>query len=261
MEESTKKYARVSKKFLEDLAGEPLSYDYIIKNKERLDTQFEHIIKMYGFNSMYELYLYADSNDSELLVKGGQKDLSKLKPVKRKVVRNGKVMTTTIYEDNSSGSDKGNELDSKRKETKVKTPILAVDLEKESYGEDEEELNPKKIAKLQAQTKSLGSGFSTSCSSYLLLNENGETRGAIGFTVKGKYLELTFSIADSKVSGLQYLAFSQLLLRAWNSNLGARVAETKDEALLAMYNMYGLTKGNGYYSVSSSTLNSILGEK
>lgn len=256
MESNTK----ISKKFLEYLVGTPLSYDYILKNEKELDKKYRHITELYGFKRLYELYLYADSNDSELLIKGGKKDLSKLKPVKRKVVRNGKVMTTTIYEESSSSSNNTNELDPKGKTPKVRTPILANELEKESY-EDDEELTPKEIAKLQKQVSSLGGGFDTSCSSYLLLKENEQVRGAIGFTVNGKFLELTFSIADNAVRDLKYLAFSQLLIKAWQRNLGARISDTSDEALLALFKLYGLTKNKGHYTVTSATLNSILGEK
>ena len=97
--------ATVSKSFLEGMLGKKLNYGYVISENEKLSKDYSHIVKAYGFNSFYDLYCYADSCDSlnDYLIKGGQKDLSKLKPVKRRVMRNGKMMTTTIYEDSSGG--------------------------------------------------------------------------------------------------------------------------------------------------------------
>lgn len=256
---------KLSKNMIEGLTGESLSYEHIIKNNKTLTETYKHIVRAYGFDNFYDMYTYADGCDSELayLVKGGQKDLSKLKPVKRKVVRNGKTMTTTIYEDTGGGKETDkNPLDKDSKKDKKLTRVNAKDLTKFNLRseEDEDNLDPKKIAKLLAETKKLGNNFDTGCSDYLVLKEDSDTRGVIGFTREGTYLKLSFMMSDSEVEGIRLLAFSQLTLKAWKMRLGAKVDTVDAPQIDELITLYGYKKNKLEYVVSADTLRSRLGE-
>ncbi|BBE37281.1 hypothetical protein PHIM1EF22_0080 [Enterococcus phage phiM1EF22] len=255
---------KISKSTIEGLINKSLSYEYVIKNNELLTNEYQHIVKAYGFDNFYDMYLYADSCDSKdmYLVKGGQKDLSKLKPVKRKVVRNGKTMTTTIYEDTgSSDSNNSNPLDKDSKKKKELEPVNAKELRKVSLGSDEEEkLDPKKIAKLLADTKKFGNNFDTQCTDYLILEQDSVTRGVVGFTREGSYLKMSFSMSDEAVKGIKMLAFSQLTLKAWKLGLGAKISTDNAPDVEELISLYGYKRNKTEYIVSMSSLRSLLGE-
>lgn len=256
--------ATVSKSFLEGMLGKKLNYGYVISENEKLSKDYSHIVKAYGFNSFYDLYCYADSCDSlnDYLIKGGQKDLSKLKPVKRQVMRNGKMMTTTIYED-SSGEDDDNKnpLDKDTQTEENVEPRNARDLSKTIIGDDHNGIDPKQIAKLKTEAGSLNGTFSTDCSSYLVLQgETGELGGVAGYRKEGSYLYLAFYQSDDLTSGVAYVAFTQLLLRARKLGLGAKIDATDDPLALELFKEYGLKKSGSCYIISKSSLLEALGE-
>lgn len=254
--------ARVSKSFLEGLLNRELNYNVVTTENKELTNEYAYVVKAYGFDSFYDLYLYADSCDSinDYLVKGGQKDFSKLKPVKRRVMRNGKMMTTTIYEDSSADSGEKNPLDKNTQQEEAITPRKARDLSKVTIGDEENGIDPKKVRHLSKEADKLNGTFSTNCSAYLTLRgETGDLAGVAGYRKEGNYLYLSFYQSDNFTSGVAYVAFTQLLLRAHKLGLGAKLDAIEDPLALELFKEYGLKKAGNCYVISKSALYKALG--
>lgn len=254
----------VSKSFLKATTNEELDYTKVIAENNELSEKYNYLVKAYGFNSFYDLYLYADSCDSfyEQLEKGGQKDLSKLKRVTRTVMRNGKPMKTTIYEDSNGEENGKNPLDKGQAKPDAPQPRKAKDLSMSFIGDDETGTNPKQVSQLAKEAKKLDGTFISDCSSFMILQgEAGDLGGVAGFRKEGNYLYLVFYQADQYTSGVAYRAFYQLLLRAWKSGLGAKIDYTEDSTAQEIFKEYGLSRTGDCYKISASNLKKALGNR
>lgn len=252
--------AKVSKNFLERYVGTKLDYNKVISENETLTKSYDFIVKSYGFNSFYDLFIYADNCDNlEQLMKGGKKDLSKLKPVTRTVMRNGKPMKTTIYEDTSSESSEENPLDSKETQSEKPQPRHARDL-RMTILSTEEGVDPKTLRQLAKYSKGLSGSFDTDCSSYMILQDDSNGIGGIaGFKQEGKYLKLAFLQQDDLTSGVGIQAFYQLLKLAWKKGLGAMAPSVTSPSATALFKEYGLKKHGDCYKISAGSLVQCLG--
>lgn len=254
---------KISKSLLEQFTKKGLDYETVISNNRELSIDYAYLVKSYGFENFVDLFTFADSCDQEqeLVQKGGQKDLSKLKRVTRTVMRNGKPMKTTIYTD-GGGEDKGNELDSKSpsEETQTPQPRNANSLLVSLLGMEEEDVPPKQVAQLAEKAKSLQGTFNSDCNAYaVLMGEQGDIGGIIGFRVEKGYLRLVFTQADSVTSGVELKGFTLLTLNAWKKGLGAIMSDTTDKKLLAILSAYDYKKQGDTYKVSASVLKRTLG--
>lgn len=251
----------ISKSLLEQFVGEPLDYTKVIAENDQLTKEYNHIVKGYGFENFYDLYLFADSSSAnlELIAKGGQKDLHKLKAVTRTVIRNGKPMKTTIYED--TGSDKGdnkNPLDKTADTDNKLQPVSINDLS--STVLDMTHPNPKELTQLAKQAGKLQGTFNTDCSSYAVFTgDNGELRAVIGFKLENNYLRLVFTQMDKLTSGTEKKALFMLTVTAWKQGTGAIHPDTENRTALALLKEYGYTKQKGSYKVTASSLKGLLG--
>lgn len=253
--------AKVSKNFLERYVGGALDYSKVISENETLTKSYDFLVKSYGFNTFFDLYLYADNCDSlEQLMKGGKKDLSKLKPVTRTVMRNGKPMKTTIYEDTSSESSEDNPMDSKTKQPETPQPRHARDLRMSILG-TEDGVDPKTLRQLAKYSKNLSGSFDTDCSSYMILqDESNGIGGLAGFKQEGKYLRLAFIQQDDLTSGVGIQAFYQLLKLAWKKGLGAIAPNVTSPSAIELFKEYGLKKHGDCYKINAGSLAKCLGK-
>ena len=251
---------KISKSLLKQLVKKELDYTEIISNNKELSQEYNYLVKSYGFNSFLDLYTYADSCDSEYILKGGQKDLSKLKRVTRTVMRNGKPMKTTIYEDSGGGDDDKNPMDSGGDNKEVQQPRHANDLQLSLLGMEEENIPPKQVAQLANQAKHLQGAFNTDCNVYAVLTgDTGDISGIAGFRIEKGYLRLVFTQQDSLTSGVTLRAFHILTIQAWKKGLGAILNSTENETALALFKEYGFKKQGDVYKVSASGLKKLLG--
>lgn len=254
----------VSKSFLQATTNEDLDYTKVISENKELTKKYRYLVKAYGFSNFYDLYLYADSCDSfyEQLEKGGQKDLNKLKRVTRTVVRNGKPMKTTIYEDSGGKDDGKNPLDKGATPEETPQPRRAKELSMSFIGDDEAGANPKQVAQLAKEAKALDGTFVSDCSSFMVLQgEMGDLGGVAGYRKEGNYLYLVFYQSDDLTSGVAYKAFYQLLLRAWKQNLGAMIDATEDSTAKELFKEYGLSRTGSRYKISAKNLRTALGDR
>lgn len=254
----------VSKSFLQATTNEDLDYTKVISENKELTEKYHYLVKAYGFSTFYDLYLYADSCDSfyEQLEKGGQKDLNKLKRVTRTVMRNGKPMKTTIYEDSGGKDDGKNPLDKGATPEETPQPRRAKELSMSFIGDDEAGANPKQVAQLAKEAKALDGTFVSDCSSFMVLQgEMGDLGGVAGYRKEGNYLYLVFYQSDDLTSGVAYKAFYQLLLRAWKQNLGAMIDATEDSTAKELFKEYGLSRTGSRYKISAKNLRTALGDR
>lgn len=257
--------AIVTKGFIEATVGEELDYSKVIAENKELTANHKALVRAYGFETFYDLYLYADSCDSinHQLQKGGNKQFSKLKRVTRTVVRNGKPMKTTIYTDGKGEDSDKNPLDKgTTPNSSGKQPRHAKDMAMVFIGNDDTGANPKQVAQLAKEAEALGGQFDTDCNSYMILQgELGDLGGCAGFKKEGNYLHLAFFQADDVTTGVAFRAFYQLLLRAWRAGLGAMVDDFEDETARELFKEYGLTKSGNRYKISATKLKRALGDR
>src|SRR5699024_3103336 len=129
----------INKSVLNLLLGEELSLDYVSKNSDALDVKYEHVYKSLGFDNFFDCFLYAN-REHEIVHIGGDKNLGRLNKVKRTVIRNGKEMQMTVYEDGNKDNDSNEKQEGKEEVSRSAVGARAI-----SNGE-EGKVNPKKVA-------------------------------------------------------------------------------------------------------------------
>lgn len=218
---------KISKSFLENVVNKSLDEEYVIDNNEELSKTYAHISSAYGFDSFYDLYQFSVATEElEELQKGGQKDLSRLKKVKRNVMRNGKQTTMTFYEDPSAGGQKEKKDKAKPgEEEEIPEPIKASELQGNVVGDIQKPIpikDLKLLKKLHTGLQGSQEEFDANCQSYLVLkDENEEAKAIIGFKLQGEYIELVMADSDALTTNLESRAFYELIKLALASQLGA----------------------------------------
>src|SRR5699024_11851731 len=90
------------------------------------------------FDNFFDCILYAN-RESEIVHKGGDKNLGRINKVKRTVIRNGKEMQMTVYEDCNKDNDSNEKQEGKEEVSRSAVGARAI-----SNGE-EGKVNPKKV--------------------------------------------------------------------------------------------------------------------
>jgi hypothetical protein len=234
----------------------------VIKRNDSLSKTYTGFLSMYGFESMYDMYLYAKSCDlvPEELMK--RKDYSKLVPVKRKIVRNGKEQEITIYEDpNDDKGSESNEGNSSGRDTQAAHVPHARELKGKVHG-DSEQVNPKDIAKLKQAAQGMENGQEFQDSDYYLelKGPDGNVHGIVGYSEDGDYMVMDFYKTDGVVPGIAARGFAQLIQLALGKGLGVKAPDNPQAR--PVYIQFGLEQeeeGNTW-SVEGETLKEALGE-
>ena len=190
--------ATISVGMLESLTETKLDEYTILQNQEEFNKNYGHFASAYGFTDFYDLYIFAVSNDEyEQVSKGGKKDLSKLKKVKRTVVRNGKQTTMTFYESHDSDDQKEKKQTKPGEEEEAPQPVKASELVSSVMDDAEKKIPLKDLKLLSKLSRSLGAELDTSCDSFMTMqDENQEAKAILGFKKVGEVLEVTFIAQD-----------------------------------------------------------------
>lgn len=222
------------------LADEELTLDKVEKNNASLSDKYSFLSALYGFDDFYSLYLYADSCELEGLSKGGNKDLSKLKKVKRTVTRNGKPTEMTFYEERDS-EDSDIKLDGDKKEGGGAT--LASELES-SITEGKGKKNTVTTQKLSQEFAELdgeGGKFQLNCRNYISFKDaEGNIRAVGGVKEVDEYLYLSFFKSDTAVQEAQIRAFYEVVKLAIVQELGVMFDIPEDKTVKDTYEFIGL---------------------
>lgn len=263
---------------VDSLLSTPISTDFlrkvakvrsvaeVIDRNEELSKTYTGLLSLYGFESMYDMYIYARSCDSlEELTKG--KDYSKLVPVKRKIIRNGKETEVTVYEDPNKDDKDGKESGSgsgkgRKGGTAQGAKHHARDLTA-SIISDKDAADPKTVAKLKQQAQSLPKGnkeFSDTSQFYTVLKgDNGDVYGIIGYSEEGDFLVMDFYRSNGEVAGVAALGFFKLLDLARTREMGLKVED--QEQARPLFAKTGMTHKDGHWSITHEELVEVFGEK
>ncbi|WNO29787.1 hypothetical protein [Bacillus phage SDFMU_Pbc] len=228
----------------------------VIDGEERLNKTYQGLLSLYGFESMYDMYLYAMSC-SQLETIAKRKDYSKLVPVKRKVIRNGKETEVTVYED--PNKDKKDSEDTGTSE-KGSRGGHARDYRKTVHGK-KKKVDPQKVAKLKQLSLSMpkGNDFKSDSDYFLeVTDEQGNTVGVVGYSSEGNYLVMDFYIADGNISGVAAVGFSTLIRIAISEKKGVK-ADSNPEAS-AFYARCGLKQKGDHWEATAQELKSFYGD-
>ncbi|QIW88651.1 hypothetical protein P59_053 [Bacillus phage P59] len=231
----------------------------VIARNDTLSKTYMGLLSMYGFESMYDMYLYAKSCDiiPEELMK--RKDYSKLVPVKRKIVRNGKEQEITVYED--PNADKGSQSNESGRDTSAAHVPHARELKGKVHG-DNEHANPKEIAKLKQAAKGMSSGQEFQDSDYYLelKGPDGNLHGIVGYSEDGDYMVMDFYKTDGVVPGIAARGFAQLIQLAVGRGLGVKAPDNPQAR--PVYIQFGLEQGEegNMWSAEADHLEEVFGE-
>lgn len=258
----------ISTSFLETLTHENLTEDYVINSNQELTDTYKHIVIAYGFEDFHSLYLFAVSNDEmEQVSKAGQKDFSKLKKVKRNVIRNGRNTTMTFYESHDGDSEEeSSNSESENSEDEEPQVRPASELPSNVVGEFDKKVPIKDLKLLGKAYRSLKSSsdeeFNADCSQYLTLtDEEGNIKAMVGFTKDDEYVYLDFSIGDMYTSGVAVRAFYQLIRLARQMNLGAKMPNEDNRLQHSLAESSGFEEDeDGYYKAEAKDLEQLFGD-
>lgn len=234
------------------------SLEQVIKNEEHYNVFYRGFLDMYGFDSMYDMYIYGMSCE----IMKADKDYNNLVPVKRTITRNGKQVEVTVWEkpdeDEPSKDEPSHEEahghHSSRHAREYKSDIVGKDKKVST----KEVANLKKIADQIAGGKA---NFDTSSTHYLKIHEDGEVVGIAGYSDVGEYYRLDFVQSNGFVSGVGVRAFFELINLALEDKKGVIVKDVEDQSARGMFASHGLEHEKGEWKADYKTLAKTFGHK
>ncbi|BCK59754.1 hypothetical protein [Staphylococcus phage vB_SauH_DELF3] len=131
------------------LIEEALTLSYVSKPSDFLDSKYDYIPKSIGVDNFMDCYLYV-TRKPERIYKCTAGDISSENWVKRTVVRNGKEIEMTVYEDN-----KNDAKPCERDNEEPKEPRSLKGSRVLTHGKDEKP-NPKRIYSSLSTRKNKG---------------------------------------------------------------------------------------------------------
>lgn len=237
--------------------------DDVIRRNEQLTKSFRGFIDMYGFETMYDMYVYAMSCDTiqEEVKKGQSKDYSRLIPVKRKIVRNGKEYEVTIWESPDKGNEnkeQEREENSNNKQTTNRRIRRARELDL-SILEDDEVKNPKKVAELKVEAKKMrrGGPFKDTSDNYIIFKDGKDICGIVGYSDIDGYLTMDFYLSNKEVSGVAARGFFEILKKANELGKGVKMDDIPEARWVYMQSGLEQQK-DGKWVIESDTLNELM---
>lgn len=228
-----------------------LEEGWVIDRNDIFTEWHKDSLELLGYNSFYDAYLDLYLN-SEVIIKGGEKDLSKLNATKRTVIRNGKPVEITVYTKNGEED----------KETKKNGSDDSGGNHAKSLPSTEER-DPKKVQKIAKElTMKNGSsyGFKNTMTYYLIVRDKqGTPVAVVGYKEFGHYLKMVFLQTDGKVSGAGSRGFYEMVKKALPKKLGVMLDKNlSDSPFIAMYNMEKNKRGD--YFLGYEDLVKVFGE-
>lgn len=246
------------------IIGHKLDDDYVLANEEQLAKSFSSMVSLYGFDSFYDMYLYAKSQD-DIAKKSTpkRKDTSKLQLVQRTVMRRGKPTTLSFYEDTNKVKGQ-NQDDSKQEQSQEEEsdPNLYRFLAGKTFGKP----STANIAKAKTPSNwQTPHDYQNNLYDYTFYVRNGVIVGVNGITKFNDTLEPVYVSAKSTddYREVYYHTIMDILNEAYKSNLGfALVPETPDEITIAeiIMSFFDIKLSKGAYTVTAKELVKKFGE-
>lgn len=234
--------------------------DDVIERNDHLTKYYRGYLDMYGFETMYDMYIYAMSCDLVPEELRKERDYSKLVPVKRTIIRNGKEHEVTVYinpnKDENGEENEDKEVKAPKGQTKAPKRRHARELKSDIVG-GERATNPRDVAKLKEASKQMPRGdkpFQDGSKYYLAIRgDDGEIVGVVGYSEEGQYLTMDFYRSNGQVSGVATKGFFELIRLAVEKNKGVKM-EDRPEAR-SVFAQSGLEQHeNGYWYIEAEEL-------
>ena len=225
--------------------------DDVIQRNEQLSKTYQGFLSLYGFETLYDMYIYAKSCE------GYPEEITKSKdtvvmPVTKTIMRNGSLMEVTVWE----------QIEKREKEIKEPTTIRHA---RELVGTllpSDELTNPYKVALLKSETSHLDHGdkpFSDQSKYYFTLKDTeGHIAAIVGFIEQGNAYSMDFYRTNGKVSGVASRGFFEMIKLALKNGKGV-VASDHPQAR-SVYSKAGLQKKGDHWVISYEDLKRIYGE-
>lgn len=242
------------------LTGKNFTIEEVIKKSHELDTAYRHIYQSYGFEDFYSMYIYASSN-TEKVSKGGNKDLSKLNKVKRKVMRNGKMVEMTVYE----AKDDGQEENSKEQESSGESvPRTALGAKQVDNGDGNTKVNPKKLATTLGKLKSEGANVdsvSQDADMYKeFLDEQGNPIGITAFSENDTSIILEGFTGAEDVTGIGIRSVMELIKLGISKEKEVIVKGITSTEGIEFLKTLGFKDSKDYFKISKKDIKDYVGE-
>jgi hypothetical protein len=232
--------------------------DDVISRNEELSKTYQGLLNLYGFDEMYDMYIFARSCDvlPEEIMKSTDRIVM---PIQKTVTRNGKPLEVTVYEVlNKAAAPKAKPAKKEEEEVIIRH---ARELRATLYG-DKETKDPKSVAKIKASAKSLKGGnkpFHDGSSHYLSMKDDkGKTAAVIGFSTKGGYMTMDFYRTNGLTNGVAARGFAELVRLAVHKKKGVRIED--HPGARAVYMQFGLEQKGDHWEASYDELKESLGE-
>lgn len=229
----------------------------VIERNEQLSKTYQGFLNLYGFDSMYDMYIFAKS--CELFPEELMKSTSSAIPVQKVITRNGKAVEVTVWELLEKSETKPKAEPKKAEEQ----PLIRHARELRATLHDTREvMDPKNVAKLKSAAEKMTGGkgkFSDGSHHYLSVkNDNGRAAAVIGYSEEGDNLKMDFYRTNGKVSGVAARGFFEMMRLALKHKKGV-IAEDNPSAR-SVYIQAGLQKQGSSWVISYKDLAESYGE-
>lgn len=227
----------------------------VIERNEQLSKTYRGFLDLYGFETMYDMYIYARSCD---LLPEELKKSSACIPVTKTIIRNGKPLEVTVWERIS----KTNTIDQGSNNNKEKVSVRhARELKGTIIGE-KESANPRNVAELKASAKNLSNGndsFNDNSKYYLSLTDtDGSIVAIIGYSENDGNLTMDFYRSNGSFSGVASRGFAEMIKLAIKQKKGVVMEDIPQARTLFVKS--GLQKNGNLWVASYDNLKDIYGE-
>lgn len=240
---------------LENLTGQFLNHDYVTQENDELTKDHLKLVYALGYDSFLDLYEHV-SPEPQWVAKGGDKELSRLNQREQLVMRNGKQMRTTVYEDpDSEEVPEASSEGASEQSNESKTDPRGQSIQKINYSN----LTNDELERIQHY---LGIGLEKD--SILLLYEDDQEnlKGLSVFHITGEFLVVDFIEYEEETQWFPVKVLYTLLLEAWKGNRGILFLSIPEDNELLMDELesYNFTQTDTDISIEAQELRELLGD-
>lgn len=240
---------------LENLTGQFLNHDYVKQENDELTKDHLKLVYALGYDSFLDLYEHV-SSEPQWVAKGGDKDLSRLNQREQLVMRNGKQMRTTVYEDPDSDEvPEASSEGSSEQSNESKTDPRGQSIQKINYSN----LTNDELERIQHY-----SGIGLEKDSILLLYEydQEDLKGLSVYHITGEFLVVDFIEYEEETQWFPVKVLYTLLLEAWKGSRGILFLSIPEDNELLMDELesYNFTQTDTDISIEAQELRELLGD-
>lgn len=202
------------------------------------------------------MVLFCKSN-TEKITKGGDKDLSNLNKVKRKVIRNGKEVEMTIYED---GNSKDKEQQDKQPETNNNS---AIGSSVEDNGGINEKVNPERLATSLSILKNKGVNIShlkETSSIYKVFNNGEDVIGIAEYNLYDKEIKLESYISSPESRGVGLRSIFELIKLGIDNEMAISIYDIQLKEAINYIDYLGFKKVKDRYLMTKKEVQNFVGD-